>query len=168
MPFAAVEIWLRGFCRHVNNPALLVQRLTRPRHCSCRRLAGLGRPRVVTSFARTRDEIENPPLFPRPHVQCADGPLPAHATEDQRIFVDHSRRVQPRRKIHRSVLPKTADHLTRLRIECKEVSADAGEQPLFLTGVTLPIDEPPLTRSPFARALLRRIPRPQFLPRRRI
>ena len=77
VPFAAVEIGLGCFRRHVNDPALFIERLPAPRHHARCGLISILRPRLVTHFAGARDEVENPPLCARPDIECADRARPA-------------------------------------------------------------------------------------------
>src|SRR5687767_2260924 len=106
--------------------------------------------------------MENPALFARARIQRPDGAFAAHSADDQRVFVNDARSVQPGTQIDGTVLAKAADDFARFWIERKKVSAHRGEQSALGAGVVLPINQPALPWRSFARALLGRVPFPQF------
>src|SRR5262245_20204383 len=99
---AAVEIGLRGFGWDINNAALFIERLTTPWHYTSGGFVCLGRPGIVTEFTRTWNQMENPASRSRPDIEGAQRTRTTDPTDDQKILVSDTRRVQadPRRAVH--------------------------------------------------------------------
>src|SRR5688572_17987409 len=115
MAIASVKIGLGGLRRDVNDTALFIERLTAPRHGARGRFVGVLRPCVGSDFVGPRNQMKDPTLFARLHIEGTDGALATYAAEDQRVFVDDAGRIQSGAKIDRSVFAKTADDLAGLR-----------------------------------------------------
>ena len=93
---AAVEVRRRRTSGDVDDAARGVHAHSRPRVCASRGLPRVGRPRVVTELARTRDRVEGPANRARAHV------VRAHVTRrrpflfadarplNEEILVDHA------------------------------------------------------------------------------
>ena len=72
VPVAAVEVVLRAGGRHVDDAALLVDRLLAPVVCAADGLPRIRRPGVVAELARPRHRMKRPDQRPGPHVERAD------------------------------------------------------------------------------------------------
>ena len=75
-------------------PRVLIERLAAPRHDPGRGLVGVRRPRVVSHFAGSGNQVKDPTLFAGPDIERAHRAFAAHSAEDQGILIDDSRRVQ--------------------------------------------------------------------------
>src|SRR4029434_10096053 len=168
MSVAPGKIGLGGLGRDVDNAAPLIQGLAAPRHDAGRGLVRILRPRFVSRFAGARNQVKNPALRSRPHIQCAYCAYSPDTSQDQRIFVNQTRGVQSRPKAYRTVFSKLPDNGTSLRVQRKKKSADSGKQSPLRTRVALPIHDASLSRRSFARSLIRRVPFPELTPSGRV
>ncbi len=122
-------------------------------------------PRVVAEFAGLRDGVKNPEPFPRAHVESADVALHVglprrdrarfvRGADDDDVFRDHRRRVQPDLRRHRidhlvivlfqidkAVFAERRDAHSSLRIQRDELIAGGDVEDAFLPSIG-PVRQP--------------------------
>ena len=163
VPPTTIEIRLGSLGRHIDDATLFIKRLAAPRHQARRGLVGILGPSVVAYFARTWNQMKDPPPFTRANVVSTHSALAPHTTDDHEILVHHTGRVQARAELDRSIVPKVLDHLAGHRIQGEKHPGHPGQQAPLASHLILPIDQAALPGAPCPRTILGRIPSPEHL-----
>src|SRR5205085_12533279 len=118
---AAVEIRLGRLGGGINNPTLVIQRLTAPGHEASGGFVGFSGPRIVTQFSRTRNQMEYPAPQTASDIECANRSWATDAADDQQVLIGNARcvqanarcplHIQARAKMNGTILAEAPDRL---------------------------------------------------------